>query len=298
MIIDVHAHVYISPKIFSRFGTKPFLSAEQQISIMDSKGVDKAVILPLNNAEAPAEHQSIGEVLSICEKYPGRFIPFCNIDPRLPARPDLICADMFLKLLQQYKNLGCKGLGEMACRVFWNDPSLLALLEACSIVGFPVLFHTTTPDNNSYGVLDFMNLPYLEFVLKKFPNLKLIGHSQAFWSEISGDLKWEDKNSYPLGKVMPGGAIIRLLRDYPNLYADISAGSGLNALSRDPEHAWSFIDEFQDRLLLGMDYCAIDNDMQHIEWLTDAHNRGKITPSAYNKITSGNASRILNLFSN
>ena len=295
MIIDVHAHVYTSPKIISRFGTKPFLSAEEQISIMDSKGVDKAVILPLNNAEAPAEHQSIGEVLSICEKYPGRFIPFCNLDPRLPCRPDLINADLFVRYLEQYKALGCKGLGEMACRVFWYDPSLLALLEACSIVGFPVLFHTTTPDENSYGVLDYMNLPYLEFVLKKFPNLTIIGHSQAFWSEISGDLKLEDKNSYPVGKVTLGGAVPRLLRNYPNLYADISAGSGLNALSRDPEHAWKFIDEFQDRILLGQDYCAIDNDMQHVEWLTDARNRGKITPSAFNKITSGNVSRILNL---
>ena len=45
-------------------------------------GVDKAVILPLNNAETPAEHQSAGEVLGICDRYPGRFIPFCNIDPR------------------------------------------------------------------------------------------------------------------------------------------------------------------------------------------------------------------------
>ena len=29
----------------------------------------------------------------------------------------------------------------------------------------------------------------------------------------------------------------RLLSDYPNMYGDMSAGSGLNALLRDEEHA-------------------------------------------------------------
>ena len=76
MIIDVHAHVYADPKIKPHPGSTTFMSAKDQIGVMDRLGVDKAVILPLNNAECPAEPQSIGEVLSICERYPGRFIPY------------------------------------------------------------------------------------------------------------------------------------------------------------------------------------------------------------------------------
>jgi predicted TIM-barrel fold metal-dependent hydrolase len=110
MIIDVHAHVFAFPKIKSSDSTT-FMSAEDQIAVMNAKGVDKAIILPLNNAETPAEQQSFGEVLYICEKYPGRFIPFCNIDPRLPRRPDLIKAEDFTFLLEQYREHGCKGLG-------------------------------------------------------------------------------------------------------------------------------------------------------------------------------------------
>ena len=33
---------------------------------------------------------------------------------------------------------------------------------------------------------------------------------------------------------MPGGKLIKMLEAYPRLYYDISAGSGWNALSRDP----------------------------------------------------------------
>jgi predicted TIM-barrel fold metal-dependent hydrolase len=45
-----------------------------------------------------------------------------------------------------------------------------------------------------------------------------------------------------------------MLRTYPNLYCDLSAGSGLNALQRDVEFAKEFIFEFQDRLLFGRDF--------------------------------------------
>jgi predicted TIM-barrel fold metal-dependent hydrolase len=135
----------------------------------------------------------------------------------------------------------------------------------------------------------------LEGVLKKFPKLKFFGHSQGFWSEIGGGLTLQEKNGYPTGKVKEGGAIPRLMREYPNLYGDISAGSGLNALQRDPEHAWRFIDEFQDRLLLGLDYCSPTNNMQHIEWLTKAKDDNNISPEVYEKIMWKNINRGLNL---
>ena len=99
MIIDVHAHVFADPKIKPKPEATTFMSAADQITVMDRLGVDKEAILPLNNAECAAEHQSVGEVLSICEQYPGRFIPFCNVDPRLPRHPDKIEVAEFDHLL-------------------------------------------------------------------------------------------------------------------------------------------------------------------------------------------------------
>lgn len=297
MIIDCHAHVFAFPKIKPYPNARStFLSMEEQIEIMDAKGVDKAVILPLNNAESPVEHQSVYEIMSICEKYPGRFIPFCNIDPRHTDWGGKTNAQgKFDFLLGQYKDIGFKGLGEFVPNLFWDDPKMLNLLGSCERVEFPITFHTVTPGFFTYGVYDDLGLPGLEKVLKMFPKLKFFGHSAAFWSEISGDLTRGEKDGYPKSLVAEGGAIPRLMREYPNLYGDLSAGSGLNALQRDPEHAWKFIGEFQDRLLLGLDYCSTTNDMQHIEWLTKAKEDKNISPEVYEKIMWKNINRVLNL---
>lgn len=287
MIIDCHAHVFMDPKIRPySYAKTTFLSAEQQIEIMDAKGIGKAVILPINNAESPVEHQSAWEILSICEKYPDRFVPFCNVDPRsTDGVKENFCGQVkFDFLLEQYKGLGFKGLGEFCPNLYWDDQRVLDLLGACEKVGFPVTFHTVSPEYMTYGVYDTIGLPRLEVVLKKFPKLKFFGHSIAFWSEISADLIPAEKHVYPTGPVIEGGAVSRLMRENPNLYGDLSADSGLNALRRDPEHAWRFIDEFQDRLMIGLDYCSTTNNMQHIGWLTQARDDGNINEQAYQKI--------------
>lgn len=296
MIIDCHAHAYLHPKILpNKYSKTPFLSIEEQVSIMDKHKIDRAVLLSLNGAECPAENQSIGEVLEMCGRYPGRFIPFCNIDPRLPKHPDLIELEDFLFPLEQYKQLGCKGLGEVIARVPWQNPSMMLLLEACCDVGFPVTFHTITEDFDGYGVIDNLGLHGLETVLQSFPELKLFAHSTAFWNEISSDVTAETKHIYPSSRVIPGGRVIELMRKYPNLYGDLSAESGLCALTRDREHAYRFIEEFQDRLLLGLDMCTPAGEVKHIKWFTEAKNNKKISEQAFEKIMYKNISQILNL---
>ena len=295
MLIDVHAHVYMDPRLKPRPHATPFMSAEQQIAVMDKLGVDMAVILPLNSAECPAEPQSIGEVLSICERYPGRFIPFCHIDPRLPRRPGAITVEHFDFILGQYHELGCKGIGELTTRIPWTHHSMLCMLEAAEKLEMAVTFHTITEDEDGYGIIDEVDLPGLETVLKRFPKLAFFGHSQGFWSEISGDVSLDTKNIYPKGAIAPGGTLIRLFRECPNLCGDISAGSGYNALTRDLEFGYQFMDEFQDRLLLGMDFCSVKNKHRHIWMLQSARDAGHISPEAYEKIAWRNANRILKL---
>ncbi len=296
MIIDVHAHVYMDPRIRPYPGAATaFMSAEQQIEVMDRLGVDKAVILPLNSAECPAETQSIGEVLHVCAKYPGRFIPFCHIDPRLAKHPLEINSEDFDFLLEQYKTLGCKGIGELTARIPWTSHPMLTLLESAARLRLPVTFHTITPDGNSYGVIDEIGLPGLEHVLDRFPNLVMFGHSQAFWSEMSGDLSPKEKNGYPKGPVTPGGTLPRLFQKYPGLHGDISAGSGFNALTRDPGFGLDFMNEFQDRLMLGLDFCSPSNDPQHVQWLTRLRDEGQIESSVFEKIMWRNANRLLGL---
>ena len=138
-------------------------------------------------------------------------------------------------------------------------------------------------------------LPLLEGALRKFPDLRFLGHSQPFWAEISGDLKEEERNSYPKGKVAEGGAVVRLMRECPNLYGDLSAGSGHNAVSRDPDFGYAFMTEFQDRLLFGTDVCDPRNETPLIGFLNDAVEEGHISRQVYEKIGWMNAEGLLGL---
>jgi predicted TIM-barrel fold metal-dependent hydrolase len=91
-------------------------------------------------------------------------------------------------------------------------------------------------------------------MLEKYPNVNFIGHAQTWWANI--DKGHQDQSVlYPKSKVIPGGLTDRYLSDYANMYGDLSAGSGLNALLRDEDHAREFLKRHQDKLLYGSD-CA------------------------------------------
>ena len=292
MIIDVHAHVLRWPILKKTNSPRPFMSAEEQIRRMDEKGVDKAVILPLNSAETVSERQSMGEILDIVRLYPDRFVPFADIDVR---RADWRTQERFADVLAQYMEHGVKGIGELTSRVYWDDPRLWALFAACQDAGLPITFHTSPPEAVTYGLIDELGFPRLEQTLQQFPELVFFGHSSAFWSEISGDLTAATKEGYSDTPIAPGGTLVRLLRQYPNLCGDISAGSGYNALTRDPAFTYEFVDEFQDRLLLGLDHTDVELDFQHIEWLQQEQNEGHISAAIVDKILWRNADRLIGL---
>jgi predicted TIM-barrel fold metal-dependent hydrolase len=89
-------------------------------------------------------------------------------------------------------------------------------------------------------------------MLEKYPKVNFLGHAQTWWANI-------DKNNpdqsvmYPKGPVTRGGTTDRYLSDYPNMYGDLSAGSGLNALTRDEDFTRDFLTRHQDKLVYGSD---------------------------------------------
>ena len=90
-------------------------------------------------------------------------------------------------------------------------------------------------------------------MLERYPTTTFLGHAQTWWAHIDKNYEDATTNLYPKGKVIPGGITDRYLTDYPNMYGDLSAGSGLNALMRDQEHARDFIQRHQDKLIYGSD---------------------------------------------
>jgi len=86
-----------------------------------------------------------------------------------------------------------------------------------------------------------------------------------------------------------------MFRRHPNMHGDLSAGSGFNALKRNPEYAARFLEEFQDRLYFGTDICSADADLPLAAFLLDLLERGRLSQSAFDKIARGNALRLLGL---
>ena len=290
MFIDIHCHAFKRPYIW--IDEKPLFSTPEQIlKRYDELGIEKGVLLPIVNPEVYLP-QSNEEIIEICEKYPDKFIPFCNIDPRaITNSPE---AD-FEKILNYYKSLGCKGIGEVMPNLPFLDERVLNLFKHVEKVGFPLIFDGNGRLGNTYGLYDEPGLTQLEKCLSMFPDLKILGHGPTFWAEISILKKQEDRYTYPDYPVIEEGSVPKLMRKYKNLYGDLSAGSGYNALARDPEYAVKFINEFKDRLLFGTDLCRPDQKVPLVQFLINLVEKGKISETTFNKIARENAKKLLNL---
>lgn len=289
-VIDIHTHVIPRPGYLRENG-ETAATAEQLVGYMDRLGIDKMVALPLASPEGLHCVISNEMTWEACDQFPDRFIRFCNIDPRMMYNNP---KQDFTQILEYWKSQGAMGLGEVTANLWWDDPRVHCLLAGCEKVGFPVTFHIAVKEFGVYGLICEPGLGGVERALQKFPNLQLLGHSMAFWSEV-GPVSEKERGGYPKGKVLPGGAVPRLLRQYPNLWGDLSANSGFNALNRDPEWGIAFMNEFQDRLLFGLDICAPSNKTPLVDLMRNALENGKISRAVYDKIMGGNAMRLLKL---
>ena len=64
-------------------------------------------------------------------------------------------------------------------------------------------------------------------------------------------------------------------------------------MRRDPEFAYRFLEEFQDRVLFGTDLCTPIDEINLSGFLDEAVENGRISQTAYNKICRENALRLL-----
>jgi predicted TIM-barrel fold metal-dependent hydrolase len=94
-----------------------------------------------------------------------------------------------------------------------------------------------------------------------------------------------------LGEHKCGGAIDRLMDNYENLYGDLSAGSGLSAIRRDPEFGREFLIRRADRLLFGTDYLAEGQQVDQFAFLEQL----RLPAEVQAKIFRENARRVLGL---
>ncbi len=300
MIIDIHSHAYKYP---NEFGTR-FLSPEELIEKYDQAGIDKAVLLPVVSPEIYLP-QSVDEILEICRTYPDRFIPYCNVDPR--ALTNSNNAQLW-RVLEYYKNKGCKGVGEVMPNMELMDPMVQNLFAAAEMVELPIVYDGSDQKTGDFGLYDDPGLPQLEHTLQRFPKLKIFGHGPVFWAEL-GKLRTPGERAYifsfngsgqvgsfPCESEIEEGVVPVLLRRYENLYCDLSDGTPIAALSRNREFTAKFLNEFQDRLYFGTDLCNICIDVRrHVNFFNGLRDDGSISQEVYEKIMHKNAEKLLGL---
>lgn len=254
----IDTHVHLGKFQLPGGGLIKEVTPRELIILMNKHGIEKAVALPIENPEETYDYYTTNQLLedlSESKEYGERIIPFCNIDPRRGYNDGTFDPSPFIG---EYIERGCKGFGEILANLHANDIRMRNIYHACGKYGIPVLLHLQT---STKGVYDLVGLPYLEEVLREFPETIFIGHAQGFWSEISADVTEKDKNSRPTGKVIAPGKVDELLEKHPNLYADVSALSGYNALARDREHARIFLKKHYKQLLFGTDYPCVGPDL-------------------------------------
>jgi predicted TIM-barrel fold metal-dependent hydrolase len=224
-VIDFHQHTTYSGR-----------TDEQLIAHQRVMGIAKTVLLPAGSSGGLAAGAGGNDtVVSIARDHPGEYLFFANELPDIPETK---------RVLEKYLKAGAKGIGEQKFAVECDSKGMQLVASIAAHYDVPVLMHF---QHETY------NLRFERFhkMLEKFPKVNFIGHAQTFWGNI--DKNHQQAVMYPKGPVAPGGITDRLLSDYPNLYGDLSAGSGLNALLRDEEHARGFLKRHQDRLVYGSD---------------------------------------------
>lgn len=240
-IIDIHQHTHYHTRI-----TDEQLIAHQKMML----GAGGRTILlpsgsPQNRASThfgrsnglAAKTGGNADVMRVAKAHPDLFLFGANEVTDLPnAREEI----------EKHLKLGACIIAEQKFAVECDSAESQRLYELAAEYQVPILLHF---QHQTY------NLGYERFhtMLAKFPRTTFIGHAQAFWGNI--DKNHDPKNNYPKAKVTPGGLTDRYLADYPNMFADMSAGSGLNALTRDEEHTRGFFERHQDKILYGSD-CA------------------------------------------
>jgi hypothetical protein len=254
--VDFHTHLG-QPHIW-----RGAPSPEAMIRWMDANLVSQVVVLPLISPEGWYYPLTSDWVLEQTKPHRDRLIPFCDVDPRTDY---LRGYQGILDLLKGYVDRGAKGLGEHKCGVRIDDPRNIVVFRAAESLGLPILLHMDPTIN-----IDRKGLPGLQKVLEAVPGTCFFGHGPTFWSSTADD------------------TLDRLMDKYPNIYGDLSAGSGLEGMKRAGRE---FCIRRADRLVFGTDYLSEGQAIPQFELYASFH----LPPDVQAKIFRDNARRILKL---
>jgi uncharacterized protein len=225
-VFDLHFHLRQQPA--------------SNLAHLDGAGVTKANLLTRGAV--------LEQVKALQAAAPGRFTWFNSYDV---SRPDAE------QVLTQAAKDGAQGFGEMKFHVAADSPEFRRIYAMAADLRVPILIHFQEVDHfPNEGTWATGYAKTFESILKAYPKTTFIGHADAFWANVSAD--YHDEAAYPSGPIKRGGVTDKLLGDYPNLFGDLAANSGNNAMSRDAGFTTDFLKRHQDKLFFGSDCSCSD----------------------------------------
>jgi predicted TIM-barrel fold metal-dependent hydrolase len=312
--IDSHFHVN-----FNGF------SLTKTIEYLDKEGIDYCWLLSweeMNHGPWLYNSLSIENIYEAYLKYPTRFIPFYAPDPhRDDATIQLQnwydkgirgCGELKATLSWDSEKIAVilKTVERLRMPiVFHMEESEIRHILYTDVVS-KRLQHVTPRVNNKYytiprKIIRFMvnsfiplnnrdksyyfpgymlDFSSLEVVLKEYPNIVFIGHGPFFWKQMP--IESNDSNKLITQSPISNNSVVwRLLSEYPNLYADISGNSGIDALMNNCEDSKRFLSIFETKILYGTDNI--------IKGQKEFLNSLGLSKETYKKIYGENALRII-----
>jgi predicted TIM-barrel fold metal-dependent hydrolase len=224
-VLDTHLHLRKDP--------------DSCFTHMQGCGVSNAVLLTRDVDEDKAQQE--------IDKRPKHFARSVSLDPAQPG------ADQGLRKAIAG---GAVSIGELKYHLALDSAEMRRVYDVAAELQVPVMMHIQVfphfpgelPYNTGYD--------HFDQVLRAHPKTNFIGHGDLFWANISADVPAD--RGYPTGPIKSGGLTDKWLSDFPNLYADMSANSGNNALSRDPDFSRAFVVRHKDKLIFGSDCSCSD----------------------------------------
>jgi uncharacterized protein len=280
-----------TPVLDLHFHLRP--QAASTLAHLDGAGVTKANLLTRGDV--------LDRVKALQAAAPGRFTWFHSYDVTKPDAEQV--------LTQAVKD-GAQGFGEMKFHVAADGPELRRIYALAADLRVPILVHFQEVDHfPGEGTWSTGFARTFASVLETYPKTTFIGHADAFWANLSAD--YRNEAAYPIGPIKRGGVTDRWLGEHANLFGDISANSGNNGLSRDPDFTADFLKRHQDKLLFGSDCGCADG---HGGGVSQSNNpaatrmAGKCVaretlsllkrttaPDVFQKIAWGNAHKLLHI---
>jgi uncharacterized protein len=245
-VIDVHSHAY----------AKSEADVDRWVRTMDAVGIERTVVL--TGATGP----KFDELVALYGRHGERFELWCGIDYTGFDRPGF--GPAAVTELERCVRVGAMGVGELSDKggglsrnaggMHLDDPRMDLILEKCAELELPVNIHVGE-DRWMYEPMDEHNDGLMNAFKWRIPETPGVLRHDEVIATLDRAVRRHPRTTFiacHFANCCHDLSILgRMLDDYPNLFADISARFG--ETSPIPRSMAKFYEKYQGRLLYGTD---------------------------------------------